>query len=880
MNRIIFFCIILCFSLSTLHAGVLNVPSQYSTIQSAILASANGDTVLVAPGTYFENLNFRGKRIVLTSLYAIGQNTMYIDSTIINGSQPIDPDTASCVIFESGEDTTAVLQGFTLTGGKGTIYRDIHSGGFFREGGGILIEFSSPTIKNNIIKYNEAMDMTGLSSSGGGGIRIGDSYPRIYNNIIMYNKGRYGSAIVMYFTGAILKNNVIYRNSEAHAFSGGAIWAVSPGLTPKVFENNTVVENSATQDVGGIYLQNTSIAIRNCIVWGNTSPTASQIVSSGGSVSITYCNVQGGWSGTGNTNVNPMFVDTSHYLSPASPCVDAGNPASSYNDTEDESNPGFAKNPSRGTVRNDMGAYGGNGSLPVPYYDLHLNDPFPPSNFSAYSDFQTPSSIVLSWSDPVISNDSLQLSNFKLHIYRDGNYIAEVDSGVQSFVDTGLTLHQLYLYTINTVVTSDSSLFDSTSAYSGGSAIPASVQFFSVRDDTDGVALVWTNPSTQTDGSPLNDIAYILLYRDGNVVDSVAQTVSDTGQQKFYYDVIQGYHTYKVQVRDNETPRNFSGVSEELSGYGGLLFAYDEDFEGDDAGVFRTGTWDTTHQIAYSGSRSMTDSPIGNYIQQTNTYCMLPPVVLGNEPILDYEDIAIVRAGSFVYVEISTNGRRTFTTLKVYNAYVQSKWLDGVANPGDWIHQTIDLTTYAGDTATIRFRIQTGTGTSWDGWFIDDIVIRDAGKIVTDVVEVTEGWNMISVPFKVTDRSVQSIFPTSVSPAFSYQKGYVRKDTFELATGYWLKFDSAVSVELTGSRNWKDTVMVTAGWNMIGALGSAIDSSTIVTSPSGIIQSSYFIFDTVNYIPVQTLQPAKAFWVKSKQNGKLIMTAPNLSNIK
>lgn len=856
------------------------MPANYPTIQSAILASSNGDTVLVAPGTYFENINFRGKRIVLTSWFALERNVMYIDSTIINGSQPVDPDTASCVIFESGEDTTTVLQGFTLTGGKGTIYRDIHSGGYFREGGGILIEFSSPTIQHNVIKYNEAMDQAGLTSSGGGGIRIGDSNPRIYNNIIMYNQGRYGSAIVMYYTGGILKNNVIYRNSGAHAFNGGAIWITSSSTNPKIFENNTIIENSAVQDVGGVWINNTSITMRNCIVWGNTSPTEPQIVQSGGSSSITYCDVQGGYTGTGNINVNPMFVDTSHYISPASPCVDAGNPAASYNDVEDMSNPGNALHPSRGTVLNDVGAYGGPRSFTAPYIDLHLNDPMPPANVTAYSDYQTPNSIVFNWNDPTKSNDSLPLNNFKLHIYRDGNFLAEVDSGIESFVDNGLTLHQLYSYTINTVVPGDSSLFRSASAFCGGSATPNPVQYFSMRDDTDGVALIWKNPSAQTDGTPLNDYAYVLIYRDGNLYDSVAQSMSDTGQQRLFYDVVQGYHRYKLQVRDNETPMNYSTISDELFGHGGLLFSYNEDFEDDDGGVYRTGTWDTTTQIAHSGSRSITDSPTGNYNQQTTTYFMLPPVVLGAEPFLEYQDIAIVRTGSFVYVEISTNGRKSFTVLKTYNAYVQAKWLDGNAGPGDWVKETIDLKAYAGDTATIRFRLAAGTGTTWDGWFVDDIVIRDEGIPVTANIQVNSGWNMVSVPLKVQDRFVKSVFPSSASTAFGYQKGYTQDDTLELATGYWVKFDSAETFELEAPLNRRDTAIIVSGWNMIGAIGSVIDSSAVVASPSGIVQSSYFMFDNSAYVPAQTLQPGKGYWVKSSQNGKLIMNVSNQSKMK
>ncbi len=113
-----FFLVLFVFSLS--NANTIKVPQDFTTIQGAINASTNGDTVLVASGTYYENINFNGKNIVLTSNYGITGDASYIKSTIINGSTPAHPDTASCVRIISGEDSTAVLQGFTLTGGKGT----------------------------------------------------------------------------------------------------------------------------------------------------------------------------------------------------------------------------------------------------------------------------------------------------------------------------------------------------------------------------------------------------------------------------------------------------------------------------------------------------------------------------------------------------------------------------------------------------------------------------------------------------------------------------------------------------------------------------------------------------------------------------------------
>jgi hypothetical protein len=74
---------------------------------------------------------------------------------------------------------------------------------------------------------------------------------------------------------------------------------------------------------------------------------------------VRYCNVQGGYTGAGNINSNPSFADSNYILQPNSPCVDKGDSSMIYNDPEDPNNPAFAKYPSRGGLRNDMGAYGG-----------------------------------------------------------------------------------------------------------------------------------------------------------------------------------------------------------------------------------------------------------------------------------------------------------------------------------------------------------------------------------------------------------------------------------------------------------------------------------------------------------------------------------------
>src|SRR6185295_17704693 len=114
-------------------AATIRVPADAATIQSAIDGAAAGDTVLVSPGTYVENITFRGKAITVASEQGPGV-------TIIDGNRA-----GSVVTFAPGENRNAVLEGFTVRNG---------ANGF--SGGGVLVQNSAPSIIGNWIVNNGA----------------------------------------------------------------------------------------------------------------------------------------------------------------------------------------------------------------------------------------------------------------------------------------------------------------------------------------------------------------------------------------------------------------------------------------------------------------------------------------------------------------------------------------------------------------------------------------------------------------------------------------------------------------------------------------------------------------------------------------------------
>ena len=356
MAKYVFLLTAILLDLSSLHSNIVNVPGDYSTINLAISFASNGDTIIAAPGVYYENVNYRGKSIVLTSTYFLTNDPAAIHNTVVNGSKPGNNDTGSCVIISGVTGTEAVLQGFSVTGGSGTKWNDEHGVGLFREGGGILVQFSPATIKNNIIFGNIISDTTGVISTGGGGIRIGSSKVRFHNNLVYGNSARYGAGIVLNFASCDLRNNIISGNyGSFHFGSGAGIWINGDSTEQIKVINNVITGNASSNGFCGIRAGGPYI-FKNNIIWGNTSASNIQVSPL---LEITYSCIQGGYAGTGNISSEPLFENESYRLSGNSPCIDSGDPATEYNDLPAANSTTEALFPSFGSIRNDIGAYGG-----------------------------------------------------------------------------------------------------------------------------------------------------------------------------------------------------------------------------------------------------------------------------------------------------------------------------------------------------------------------------------------------------------------------------------------------------------------------------------------------------------------------------------------
>lgn len=268
----------------------LNVPLDFNSIQEAIDAALNGDTILVSDGTFQgsgnKNINFNGKEITVKS--ENGPDNCVIDC---EGE-------GRGFVFENGENEDSVLQGIKIINGQEEI------------GGGIYINNSSPKIIDCIISEN--------SGEHGAGI-AGFNTSAIFSNCKILNNNATGSGVNYFHSSSpTIINSIISKNTAGHG--AGLFFYESTGNVV----NCTITENTAS-GAGGIYCNGSNPTVVNTIFWDN-SPDEFGFDDS--NPSISYCLIQGGYQGEGNIDDDPLFVDpenNDYHLSGDSPCKNAGN---------------------------------------------------------------------------------------------------------------------------------------------------------------------------------------------------------------------------------------------------------------------------------------------------------------------------------------------------------------------------------------------------------------------------------------------------------------------------------------------------------------------------------------------------------------------------
>ena len=225
-------------------------------IQAAIDAAQDGDTIVVPRGTYYENLNFRGKSITLKSENP--EDLGVVESTIIDGGGR-----DSVIRIENGE-ANAIVMGLTLTNGSG---RTIEGKSY---GGGIYVSNSVATLNNNIISSNRAVYGGGIYIGGASAVNVTQN--KVLDNITeWYVYGNYGGGIYLDGGSHAFTENTIEGNTTTNGAGGGVyIRNGSHIITDNIIMNNKT-NTALDAHGGGMYIVFGSHNISNNAISGNTA---------------------------------------------------------------------------------------------------------------------------------------------------------------------------------------------------------------------------------------------------------------------------------------------------------------------------------------------------------------------------------------------------------------------------------------------------------------------------------------------------------------------------------------------------------------------------------------------------------------------------------
>ena len=209
----------------------------------------------------------------------------------------------------------------------------------YNGGGMVNTTSSSPTLIHCTFSSNSA----GSGGGSGGGLYNSSSSPTLINCAFSGNSASSNGGGVYNVSASPKLTNCTFSGNWMSAGGGSGGGMANRSSSSPTLTNCTFTGNAATFG-GAVFNDLSSPTLTNCILWGNTASTGPQIRQSGGTLSVTYSDIQGGYSGVGNIDVDPLLVrnpspgldglwngiDDDHgdlRLQPNSPCVDASNSA-------------------------------------------------------------------------------------------------------------------------------------------------------------------------------------------------------------------------------------------------------------------------------------------------------------------------------------------------------------------------------------------------------------------------------------------------------------------------------------------------------------------------------------------------------------------------
>ncbi|MDD5427103.1 MAG: thrombospondin type 3 repeat-containing protein, partial [candidate division Zixibacteria bacterium] len=280
--------------------------TPFASVQHALDIAADGDTILVGPGTYIENIVFSGKEVLVKAT----------GGPAVTFLEPLDP-AVPIVSFSAKEGPQAIIDGFSISrtvSAPGVlcdgsspaiqncnIYSCINTG----DGGGIAsTNGAAPLIRNNKIYENTALS--------GGGIYIKAGNPVVTENFFLSNQAGTGGAVAIDGLAYPDINHNLFAYNESSA-NGGAVANISSSNTNLKIKYGTFYRNKAGGYGGAVFTRIALLNVERSILWSDSAVSGGREAygQPPTPVVVSYCDIDGGWSGpgVGNVNVDPLFCN-------------------------------------------------------------------------------------------------------------------------------------------------------------------------------------------------------------------------------------------------------------------------------------------------------------------------------------------------------------------------------------------------------------------------------------------------------------------------------------------------------------------------------------------------------------------------------------------
>ncbi len=253
----------------------------------------------------------------------------------------------------------------------------------------------------------------------------------------------------------------------------------------------------------------------------------------------------------------------------------------------------------------------------------------------------------------------------------------------------------------------------------------------------------------------------------------------------------------------------------------------------------------------------------------------------------------------------NAGGQSTYSAFEDFRTEIAAPAL---LHPPDGSSQFADLTLlWSPSPPAETFRLQYGTDSTFSAVVFDDSTLTDTSLSITslqtnlayywramalhgtgpsrwsagrsfvttpDTFTYTAAavWNLISLPGDVPDRSASALFPGAPAQPYGYDGVYVGAETLAYGRGYWMRLPPSAEYPIAGTKRFRDSIGVSAGWNLVGAISEPLAVTAIATDPPGLTSSPFFGY-AGGFRPEDTLRPGQGYWIRMGEAGTLLLDA-------